>query len=133
MYILTKSIHISASHCLIGHPKCGRMHGHNYEVQVYVGSHNLDKNGMVMDFGDLSKVLDDIIGPFDHRHIGIIPEGWTANLDHVINVPFENTTAENLAKFWGEKIQQKINPIKLVEINVFETPRSKATWNPNKT
>jgi 6-pyruvoyl-tetrahydropterin synthase len=85
---------------------------------------------MVMDFGELSKVLDELLGPYDHKHIGIIPEGWSSNPEHVMNVPFKNTTAENLAKFWGEAIQKKISPVKLVEINVFETPRSKATWNP---
>lgn len=131
MYILSKKYHLSASHVLKGHIKCGRMHGHNYFIEIFVGSTNLDSRGMVMDFGDIKKIVDEILGPFDHKHLGTIPEGWTANPTHVMELPFEQTTAENLAKYWGTLIQEKIKPLKLVKIDVHETPMSLATWIPD--
>lgn len=131
MYILSKKYNFSASHIIKDHPKCGRMHGHNYMVEVFVGSETLDQQGMVIDFGDLKKILDKSFSKYDHMHLGTIPEGWTANPDHVITLPFEKTTAENLAKFWGMEIQKAVKPLKLVRIEVHETPDSMAIWIPD--
>ena len=107
------------------------MNGHNYFIEIFVGSTNLDSRGMVMDFGDIKKIVDEILGPFDHKHLGTIPEGWTANPTHVMELPFEQTTAENLAKYWGTLIQEKIKPLKLVKIDFHDTPMSLATWIPD--
>lgn len=130
MHLLTKSYNLSASHCLKGHIKCGRMHGHNYQIDVVIGSELVNDQGMVIDFGNLKKILNEILSPYDHRHLGTIPDGWQANKEHVISLPFEHTTAENLAEYWGKKIQDKIKPLKLIELSVHETPSSKATWIP---
>ncbi|HLE81832.1 MAG TPA: 6-carboxytetrahydropterin synthase, partial [Dehalococcoidia bacterium] len=35
---ITKTYWFSAAHMLVGHPKCGRMHGHNYRVDVTVAA-----------------------------------------------------------------------------------------------
>ena len=130
MYILSKKYDFSASHVIKGHVKCGRMHGHNYLIEIFVGYENLNDQGMVIDFGDLKKIMDSVLGKNDHMHLGAIPDGWTANPDHVIPLPFEITTAENLAKYWGELIQEKIFPLKLIRIEVHETPTSMAIWVP---
>ena len=130
MYILSKKYNFSSSHVIKGHVKCGRMHGHNYLVEVFVGSETLDKQGMVIDFGDLKRILDDILGKNDHMHLGAIPDGWTANPAHVIPLPFEKTTAENLARHWGMLIQKAIDPLKLIRIEVHDTPTSLAIWVP---
>lgn len=130
MYILSKRFELSASHVIKGHVKCGRMHGHNYAIEIFVGSETLDEQAMVMDFGDIKKILSEVLGPYDHKHLGTLPEGWTANPDHVMPLPFELTTAENLAQYWGTLIQEKLGSIKLVRIDIHETPQSVASWIP---
>ena len=71
---ISKEFHFSASHRLNdlpdGHP-CGRMHGHNYVVEVELSAPDdgLDKTGFVRDYGDLKEFgqwLDTVV---DHRHL----------------------------------------------------------------
>lgn len=71
MYTIAKQFAFSASHQLHnvppGHP-CGRLHGHNYTVEVEVSSHKLE-NQWVLDFGMLSKMVQPIIDGLDHQNI----------------------------------------------------------------
>jgi 6-pyruvoyltetrahydropterin/6-carboxytetrahydropterin synthase len=107
------------------------MHGHNYQIEIEIGSEKLNEKGMLIDFADLKKILADTLGVYDHMHLGVIPDGWSSNTNHVIPLPFNLTTAENLAKHWGQEVQEKIKPLKLVKICVYESSSSKASWIPD--
>lgn len=132
MFTISKSIWISASHSLKGHPKCERMHGHNYKVVVTIAGPELDEQGMLIDFGIVKEILTDVVGRFDHMHIGSLPKGWTANPSHVLEVPFEYTSSENLAKYWASEIQKKLNkPFTVIRLEVNETASNTAIWEPN--
>jgi 6-pyruvoyltetrahydropterin/6-carboxytetrahydropterin synthase len=70
---ITKEFRFEAAHALKGYDgPCRNVHGHSYELSVTItGSPVNDpsspKNGMVMDFGDLKKIVKEhIIDPFDH-------------------------------------------------------------------
>ena len=115
MYIITKEFEFAASHQLSGLPeghKCGRLHGHNYRVEVVLQSPTLDDVGFVRDYGEL-KLLKIYIDNFlDHRHLNdILPD---------------NPTAENLARYlyemcagwWPETSQ----------VRVSETPKVWASY-----
>lgn len=83
MYKVKKRLEISAAHRLEldYESKCTNFHGHNWIVDVYLKSKELNSNGMIMDFTHIKKkVLD----KFDHKVINDV-------------VDF-NPTAENLAK-----------------------------------
>ena len=83
MYKVKKRLEISAAHRieLDYESKCTNFHGHNWIVDVYLKSKELNPNGMIMDFTHIKKkVLD----KFDHKVINDV-------------VDF-NPTAENLAK-----------------------------------
>ena len=83
MYKVKKRLEISAAHRLEldYESKCTNFHGHNWIVDVYLQSEELNSNGMIMDFTHIKKkVLD----KFDHKVINEV-------------VDF-NPTAENLAK-----------------------------------
>lgn len=83
MYKVKKRLEISAAHRLEldYESKCTNFHGHNWIVDVYLKSKELNPNGMIMDFTHIKKkVLD----KFDHKVINDV-------------VDF-NPTAENLAK-----------------------------------
>lgn len=72
----------SAAHSIPGHRKCGKVHGHNFEVSVEVEGEL--RNGMVMDFFDLKKMLREILEKLDHTFINEI---------------ITNPTSENIALF----------------------------------
>ena len=73
---ITKKFRFEAAHALYGYDgKCKNIHGHNYNLFVTVigvpvsDSSNV-KCGMVMDFGDLKKIVNsEIIEKFDHSVI----------------------------------------------------------------
>ena len=57
----------AAAHIIAGHPKCGRMHGHNYMLlaKVYGSSSEW------LDFEEIKKTVDRLIDErYDHRDIG---------------------------------------------------------------
>ena len=57
--------YIDCAHYLPGHPKCGTLHGHTYRVEVTVEGEN--KTGMIIDFGDLKRILRACLALYDHR------------------------------------------------------------------
>jgi len=73
---ITKSFDFEAAHALDGYDgKCKDIHGHSYHLEVtYIGVPKSDQNltdcGMVVDFGDIKKIVKEKILPiFDHRLI----------------------------------------------------------------
>jgi len=85
-----KQFRFEAAHSLPcvpeGH-KCGRVHGHNYRVDVHVVGPVL-KDGFVIDFADISGVVKPSIAKLDHTSV---------------NETIPNPTAENIAVWlWGE-------------------------------
>jgi len=57
--------YMDCAHYLPGHPKCGALHGHTYRVEVTVEGEN--KTGMIIDFGDLKRILRACLARYDHR------------------------------------------------------------------
>ena len=72
MYTITKQFHFSAAHQLNrvpeGHP-CGRLHGHNYIVEMVLQSSKLSDQQWVRDFGELDLVKDFLEDEWDHRNL----------------------------------------------------------------
>lgn len=83
MYYITKKIEVSGAHFLKLNydSKCANLHGHNWIIEVFCKSEQLDENGMVVDFSHISEVVKSL----DHTC-----------LNDVLNV---NPTAENIA-YW---------------------------------
>ena len=89
MYYIQKKIEISACHSLTldYESKCTRLHGHNWTIIVYCKSRELDRNGMIIDFSEIKRLVKD---PLDHRSLNDV-------------LPF-NPTAENLARWCVERV-----------------------------
>lgn len=112
MFEIRKQFHFSASHILNGLPdghQCGRLHGHNYIVEVVLCAKGVNEIGFVQDYGDLKIVREFLDTTFDHRHL---------------NDTFENNpTAENMCAFLLNKFLSDFP--ELVAVRVSETP---STW-----
>ena len=106
MYELTVEREFSAAHYLREYDgDCARMHGHNYRVQITVCGEQLDEAGMLLDFGDLKRVVrEQVVDPLDHR-----------DLNEILPTP----TAECLALWAWERLEAAGLP--LAEIQVQET------------
>lgn len=118
MYRIAKSLEFSASHVLDGLPEghqCGRLHGHNYVVEVELASDTLTDEGFVLDYGALDDLFAHIKDRFDHRHLN----------DHLLG----NPTAENLARVIYEVAHT--SGLHLVSaVRVRETPKTLAEYRP---
>lgn len=76
-------------------------HGHGYACDVTVTGEIDETTGMVIDLGELDRVLDaEVRARFDHRNINLeVPEFADGKL-----VP----TGENLARFIWERVQDAL-------------------------
>ena len=120
IYELTVHRQFSAAHSLRCYDgPCSRVHGHNYQVEVGVARGELDELGMVMDFGDLKGVCDEVIDQLDHRMLNELE-------------PFsvQNATSERIAEHIYAEIARRLEggPVTLRFVRVWETPTSAATY-----
>jgi len=111
--------------------KCKNLHGHSYKCMVELTG-DPDKNGMVMDYYDLKKIIEPILDELDHafmvykNDIEMIEALEKLNSRKVV-VDFE-TTAENICVYLLNKIKSSNLPknIKAVKVRVLETENSYA-------
>ena len=121
MFTVFKDYVFAAGHAIRGHQGgCQNLHGHNYRVRVHVTAERLDALGMVIDFADLKRIVESVLGRFDHAVINDLP-------------PFDrrNTTAELIAEYAGEEVARLLPDGRRVRrVEVWETETSCAIWEP---
>ena len=110
---LTKTYRFEASHVLPKHPgKCSRLHGHSWVLHVSVeGPINAD-TGFVMDFGDISNVVQPLVARLDHRHLGTWDDIDTFGMDQwgAPGLPHDfYPTSENLLWWIAGQIGQQLD------------------------
>lgn len=85
--------------------KCKNLHGHSWKIKVRCESETLNKDGFVVDFSALKKIIRE----FDHT---------------LLNTFIANPTAENIARYFYERIPN------CKSITVWETEHNKVTYEP---
>lgn len=139
---ITKQFSFETGHALYGYDgKCKNVHGHSYKLSVTViGSPITDtshvKLGMVIDFGDLKKIVkEDIEDVFDHAtvfnkntpHIELARE-LEKRGHNVILVDYQ-PTSENMVIDFAKKIKARLpENILLHSLKLQETETSFAEW-----
>ncbi len=139
---LTKHFNFEAAHALYGYDgKCKNIHGHSYRLSVCVVGTPINdatqvKNGMVMDFGDLKKLVNhEIIAVFDHAtvlnqqspHI-TLAESLKSYAHKIVLVDYQ-PTSENMLLDFAERLK-KVLPknVSLHSLKLYETANSFAEW-----
>jgi 6-pyruvoyltetrahydropterin/6-carboxytetrahydropterin synthase len=136
---ITKEFRFEGAHALKDYDgKCRHIHGHSYDLFVTVkgepeGNHGNPKAGMVLDFGELKRlVTEKIINKFDHALILRKDSPLTGEIAHsysnVIIVDFQ-PTCENLAIHFASLLKEILpEGTELFCIKLYETPTSYVEW-----
>ena len=138
---VTKEFRFEAAHALRGYDgPCRNVHGHSYELSVTVSGIPVTdpgspKLGMVMDFGDLKKIIKkQIVDPFDHALL-LNDSIEQKDLHHsgepftnIVLLPYQPTSENFLVDFAG-RIMALLPPgVTLHSMKLRETSTSYAEW-----
>ena len=139
---ITKEFKFETGHALFGYDGlCKNVHGHSYKLSVTlvgapINDPNHVKNGMVMDFSDLKKIVNDtIVHPFDHATVLNIDSPHRELADtmekagHKIRRVQYQPTSEMMVIDFAEKIKAQLpQHLKLHHLLLRETETSFASW-----
>ncbi len=121
MFELKILTHFSAAHQLkmVGE-KCENLHGHNWNIEVRVTGSELDRAGVLMDFGELKKHVAEIMATVDHQFLN--------DLD-VFNDEFP-PSSENIAIYISNRLREKIirPDVRVSRVSAWESANSCATY-----
>ena len=120
MFRLAVKSEFSAAHSLREYKgKCESLHGHNWKVEAVVVAGKLHNAGLVLDFHEIKKLLNESLEELDHKHIN--------ELKYFKKV---NPTSENLAQYIFNKISSRLPKgiCKLKELTVWESDNCSATY-----
>ena len=138
---ITKQFSFEMAHALCNYDGlCRNIHGHSYKMDITLAGQPLHdesspKNGMVMDFGDLKRLVnEEIISLLDHALVlshqtdEKLIEVLKQNFEKIVVVEFQPTT-ENLLNFIAGKLKAKLpNSVSLTCVRLRETDTSYAEW-----
>jgi len=139
---ITKHFDFETAHALYGYDgKCKNIHGHSYQLYVTiigtpVNDATSPKNGMVLDFGDLKKIVKaEIVTIFDHATVlnknsphKDLAERILPHASRVLLVDYQ-PTSENMIVDIAVKISAKLpKEVALHSLKLYETQNSYAEW-----
>lgn len=139
---ITKLFSFETGHALYGYDgKCRNVHGHSYKLSVTVIGNPIQDNthvkfGMVIDFGDLKKIVkEEIVNVFDHAtvfnkntpHVELAKE--LEERGHNVLLVDYQPTSEMMVIDFAEKIKNRLpKNIALHSLRLQETETSYAEW-----
>jgi 6-pyruvoyltetrahydropterin/6-carboxytetrahydropterin synthase len=124
MYEVSVDETFAAAHNLRNYRgKCENLHGHNYKVRITLAGQELDSTGLLYDFVQLKKAIQDVIRSLDHTYLNERP-------------PFDvlNPSAENIARYIYDETARQLpraaNGAGIASITVWESDVTAATYKP---
>jgi 6-pyruvoyltetrahydropterin/6-carboxytetrahydropterin synthase len=138
---VTKEFNFEMAHALWNYDgPCRNVHGHSYRLFVTLSGIPVDdpgnsKNGMVIDFTDLKKIVKkEIVNVFDHALVVSRKfdkekrEMFTKMIGNTIIVEYQ-PTCENLVSDFAVRISRNLpSEVKLYSLKLYETNTSYAEW-----
>ncbi|MEG1497858.1 MAG: 6-carboxytetrahydropterin synthase [Bacteroidales bacterium] len=146
---ITKIFSFEAAHALKNYDGlCANIHGHSYKLEVTVHSLSINGNpgdflrneanpkcGMILDFGDLKKCVNQyIIEEFDHALIlnkqtdPSLIASLQKNYQKILVFPFQPTSENLLLEFASRLLKNLPINIHLAKIRLYETSTSFTDW-----
>lgn len=119
---------------------CRNVHGHSYRLFVTLSGVPVNdpenpKNGMVIDFTDLKRIIKkEIVSVFDHAVV--VSKRFDKEKKEMFSKMFGNTvlvdyqpTCENLVSDFADRIRKYLpREVKLHSLKLYETATSFAEW-----
>jgi 6-pyruvoyltetrahydropterin/6-carboxytetrahydropterin synthase len=118
-YTITATLRFRASHQLrLYDGSLEPLHEHDWAVKVTVGRDALDSIGVVMDFHELERLMEEILGPMREQSLNDLAIFSTLN-----------PSAENVAVHIGRALILPAD-VTLECVEVWETPENSAVFRP---
>ena len=139
---LTKEFSFESAHALDGYDGlCREIHGHSYRLFVTVkGEPSCEENdpklGMVMDFGDLKRIVNsEIVDRLDHSFV-LRDSEQNVELNMMLGAKFNKVvlvdyqpTCENMLADFATRLQRALPAnVQLHSLRLHETATSYAEW-----
>ena len=139
---LTKEFTFESAHALDGYDGlCREIHGHSYRLFVTIkgepiGEEGNPKMGMVMDFGDLKRIVNgEIVERLDHSFV-LRDSEQNVELKAILGTKFNKVvlvdyqpTCENMLTDFAERLQKALPAnVELYSLRLHETATSYAEW-----
>jgi 6-pyruvoyltetrahydropterin/6-carboxytetrahydropterin synthase len=120
MYALTVKSEFVATHQLLGYQgACENLHSHDWKVEVTIMASQLNELGIVIDFREIKKVLDEVLENLDHKNLNDLG-------------PFKKTnpTSENICSWLFRELDKRLSfpAIKVNKVTVRETDNYAASY-----
>jgi 6-pyruvoyltetrahydropterin/6-carboxytetrahydropterin synthase len=118
LYRITVSAGFRAGHQLNISGTVEPMHEHDWQVEAAIGGENLDENGLLFDFIEFKKMLDDAVSRFKDRKLEDCPA-----------FRGKNASAENVAEYIYRTLKPQLPAdLRLLYVQVQEAPGCKARY-----
>jgi 6-pyruvoyltetrahydropterin/6-carboxytetrahydropterin synthase len=120
MYELKIITQFAAAHRLENfYGKCEALHGHNWKVEVFLRGAELDRAGLLLDFGVVKARTREVLEEFDHKY-----------LNELEAFRDRNPSSENLARYLFERLGTVLNGdgVRVLRVNVWESDTSCAAY-----
>lgn len=117
------TLRFAAAHFATFEGRCEPLHGHNYDVIVEAEG-ELTEDGWVIDFGVLKEMTRALCRELDHKFllqreskaleieegmsnwkVRFLERGWVFPKSDVLVLPIENSTAEQLARWFAGRLR----------------------------
>lgn len=131
MYRVSREIEFCYGHRLLNYPgKCRHLHGHNGRVLVVLEAETLDALGMLVDFGEIKRKVEQWIDDnLDHNMLLCKDDPLLPVLlergERVLEMD-QNPTAENIARLIFDRTRESGLPV--VEVILWETEKCYAAY-----
>ena len=102
--------------------KCENLHGHNWKIEVYVQGQELDRGGVLVDFGIIKGQVRSLMETLDHKFLN--------ELDY-----FQDGTppsSENIARYVADRLADRLDipGIRVSRVTAWESDDASATYLP---
>lgn len=103
--------------------KCENLHGHNWKIEVCVAGEDLNKAGVLMDFGEIKTYVRAIMADLDHKFLNELNEFQSEN----------PPSSENIAWYIAERLQENITngAVRVSSVTAWESEDACATYYPS--